>query len=767
MKQRWGLLLIPVLLPAFLAALIFFPQILASTQSSSAPKTLPAAPSNLDFEIDSSGNGLGGWFVTQPQYYIAEIDDQQPQHGRRCLRLEGKPVAPGPFGFGTVMQAIDAGRYRGHRVRYRAAVRTDGQSRAQLWMRVDRMAQNTGFFDNMGDRPITAADWRFYEIVGDVNDDAAVLNFGMMVIGRGKAWLDNVTLDDLGKTMVLSEPPRSLTKRGLQNLVAFGHLFGYVRHFHPSDEAAAADWEELAVSGVRAVESAVSAEDLAQRLQTFFRPVAPTVQVFAKPRQSPLASELNAGNQNDLRVVFWRHAGFGGKSATSVYASERMRKERISGQVPADAPDPAKPYQMDLDGGVSCRVPLALFVDKTGTLPHASQQKPPATLFSYSGNDRATRLADVIIAWNIFQHFYPYFDLVKTDFAAALADALQSAAADTDEIAFLRTLQRLLVHLHDGHAQVFYRAAGEMHAIPLLWGWIENHLVITRVAPQVAADVRPGDSVIEIDGKPAAEVLAQTEALVSGATPQWRRFTAVQRMRLGAKDSEVKLKLQPASGEPKVVFLRRTADALKLEEARPPKVEEVRPSIFYIDLQRITDADFTAVLPKLDQAKGIIFDLRGYPRVSTEVIAHLTDKTVEWARWNIPVISAPDRTGTWEYLKSRWPVQPKQPFLKARRVFLADGRAISYAETYLAIVEAYKLAEIVGEPTAGTNGNINPFDLPGGYRVVWTGMKVLKHDGSPHHGVGIHPTVPVSPTIRGVAAHLDEQLERAIEIASR
>jgi len=73
----------------------------------------------------------------------------------------------------------------------------------------------------------------------------------------------------------------------------------------------------------------------------------------------------------------------------------------------------------------------------------------------------------------------------------------------------------------------------------------------------------------------------------------------------------------------------------------------------------------------------------------------------------------------------------------------------------------------VGEPTAGTNGNINPFMLPGNYNVVWTGMKVLKNDGSQHHGVGIQPTVPVSRTIRGVAERRDEQLERAIALVSQ
>jgi C-terminal processing protease CtpA/Prc len=84
----------------------------------------------------------------------------------------------------------------------------------------------------------------------------------------------------------------------------------------------------------------------------------------------------------------------------------------------------------------------------------------------------------------------------------------------------------------------------------------------------------------------------------------------------------------------------------------------------------------------------------------------------------------------------------------------------------MGIVEAYKLAPIVGEPTAGTNGNVNPFTLPGGYTIRWTGMKVLKHDGSRHHGVGILPTVPVSRTIRGVAEGRDEQLERAAAIVA-
>ena len=82
----------------------------------------------------------------------------------------------------------------------------------------------------------------------------------------------------------------------------------------------------------------------------------------------------------------------------------------------------------------------------------------------------------------------------------------------------------------------------------------------------------------------------------------------------------------------------------------------------------------------------------------------------------------------------------------------------------MGIFEHYKIAEFVGEPTAGTNGNVNFINLPGGFNIMWTGMKVVKQDGSQHHLIGIQPTYPVQRTIKAVKDGRDEYLEKAIEI---
>jgi uncharacterized protein (TIGR03437 family) len=82
----------------------------------------------------------------------------------------------------------------------------------------------------------------------------------------------------------------------------------------------------------------------------------------------------------------------------------------------------------------------------------------------------------------------------------------------------------------------------------------------------------------------------------------------------------------------------------------------------------------------------------------------------------------------------------------------------------MGIVENYKLAEIVGGTTAGTNGNINYIYLPGGFQLGFTGMKVLKNDGSQHHGVGIHATIPATRTRKGIAEGRDEVLAHGVEV---
>ncbi|HEY3242013.1 MAG TPA: S41 family peptidase, partial [Phycisphaerae bacterium] len=737
-----------------------------------------APPANPDFEEGEVGQVPTGWFAPLGARagYRVELVEDSPRSGKRCVRIVSEDQTTAPFG--NVMQSFAAAEYRGQRVRFRAAVKFEGAAadgRAQLWLRVDRPDEQRGFFDNMGDRPITDATWRDYEIMGDVAKDAETINLGCMLIGRGRTWLDAVSFEAIGEVGAGQEPPHPLEGRALENLVAFTRLLGYVRHFHPSDEAAAADWDAFAIAGVRAVESAAGPAELATILQELFAPVAPTIRVFESTEHPAIPDALSPPDGAiDLQITMWKHSGFGGTSPSPIYRSRRARWTNHDGKLPGDWRRPSEPLLAELCGGVSCLVPLALLADDRGTLPHPNTTSrliasPLPAGFTPSGNDRTTRLAAVALCWNVLQHFYPYFDVVATDWRGALREALSRAATDADERAFLATLRRLIAHLHDGHGFVGHGSDDAQFAPAFLWDWIEGRLIVTHVDAAGAGDLRPGDIVRTVNGRPAAQALAEAGELVSAATDQFRRWRALDALLAGPRRSGLTLEIEPCHAgetptEPSAITMLRTAVRGSIKEPRTAKVGEIKPGIWYLDLDRIDDNDFRKALPELEKARGLVFDLRGYPsRLSTVVLAHLIDAPVTCAQWHVPQVSRPDHVDM-QFAFSNWTVAPEKPRLDARTAFITDGRAISYAETYLGIVEHYNLAEIVGGPTAGTNGNVNTIKLPGSYTVAFTGMKVLKHDGAQHHGVGIRPTVPVTRTIKGVAEGRDELLEKAAEV---
>jgi C-terminal processing protease CtpA/Prc len=119
---------------------------------------------------------------------------------------------------------------------------------------------------------------------------------------------------------------------------------------------------------------------------------------------------------------------------------------------------------------------------------------------------------------------------------------------------------------------------------------------------------------------------------------------------------------------------------------------------------------------------------------------------------------------SWGEAKVKLTWKPNKQKLEGKVIFLTNAAAISYSESILGIVECYNFAEIVGMPTAGANGNVNNIVLPSNREIVWTGMEVLKHDGSQHHLIGIQPDVLVKRTIEAVSEGRDEYIEEALRL---
>jgi hypothetical protein len=226
---------------------------------------------NPGFAQGALGSVPPGWFVPPAVAgtgFGAKSVDQNCHTGSRCAMLTGVANPPANS-FGNLMQNLPAASYNRRRIRPAAASRVEGQgTRAQMWLRLDRADNSVAFLENMGTRPVTSAEWKTYDITTTVPEDASRIVIGVMLIGAGNAWVDDFSLEILDEVhQDKTEPARPLTPQGLTNLTAFARLYGYVRFFHPSDQAALTDWENFAIDGVRAVEDASSVSDLQARLE--------------------------------------------------------------------------------------------------------------------------------------------------------------------------------------------------------------------------------------------------------------------------------------------------------------------------------------------------------------------------------------------------------------------------------------------------------------------------------------------------------------------
>jgi erythromycin esterase len=167
-----------------------------------APPVLPA-PRNLDFGEGTAGEAPPGWSlppgIAGVEWEAVTTRDDAYQ-GAQAVVIRRSPEAGYGETVGELQQWVDATPWRGQQVTLSAFVRVEPATPpggAYLWLQV--MAQEPWWmpvaFENMADRPITAPEWRRYEVSVDVPDNAGTINFGFAVVGEAAAWLDGVALE--------------------------------------------------------------------------------------------------------------------------------------------------------------------------------------------------------------------------------------------------------------------------------------------------------------------------------------------------------------------------------------------------------------------------------------------------------------------------------------------------------------------------------------------------------------------------------------------
>lgn len=409
-------------------------------------------------------------------------------------------------------------------------------------------------------------------------------------------------------------------------------------------------------------------------------------------------------------------------------------------------------------------MPVILYGNSEETFPEADSGKLNLLTLAIEGISDSelniencdVKLANDIITWNVFQHFYPNFNVIDVDWNHELTQIIKETYHSKSNSDYFKALCKMVAKLKDGHGVVLNNEI-QRYGLPISVDWIENKIVVTN---SLSGKIQKGDIIIEIDGKSALNELQEQESLISGS-PQLSRFRALNLFSADFSQTDSHLTLIRDGKKLKIVEKRQSLCNIYFNPlynfGSSSGLVNSEDSIYYLNKDTF---DFEKDGVQLEKIKGIIvgplFD-------KSLLLPHLIDTTVWSIPLYVPVTSEPDRENT-IFLEQRNKIEPETPYISSKVVFLTYPFDISFNETLLSIMDYYKLGTFVGDTTAGTNGDRNIITLMGNYSVMWTGLKVLKHDGSQLQLNGFKPKYPVQRTFKAIKEGRDEYFEKAVEI---
>ena len=728
------------------------------TLVSGAGQVKPEKPSErtefqaaLGFEMPPDGNMPGGWGGGPPGTIF--LDDKVVHGGRWAVRIARN--AESPNNFSTVTKSVEMD-FSGATVELRGFLRTEEVSDfAGLWMRED--GESSGLaFDNMQSRRLNGTTaWTAYSISLPVHSEARKLFFGVLLAGTGKAWADDLELLVDGKpieeapkvkrpTTVLERDhqfdggsgiliPGDLEKTQIENLATLGKVWGFLKYHHPKVTAGQVHWDyEL----LRVLPRILSAGDRASAnglLVKWIEGLGPLelCEPCAKLDESDLYSRPDVGWISD-------HLRLGDQLSQWL---ETIYAKRI----------PDQQFYVSQDPNIG----NAVFQHEPG---YESLKVP----------DPGFQLLALFRFWNIVEYWSPYRDVTGEKWDNILTEFIPRIALAKNAESYQRELMALIARAHDGHAN--------------LWNAVQNRPPVGNC--QLAVDVRfirdlpvisglsagpsdgelkIGDVITELDGVAVGKLIESWAPYYGASNNSARLFNIALVLTRGhCGETSIGVRRESQQLNLKVTRVANVGSAQeRLTHDLPGSTFRLlSKDVAYLKLSSVKAAEATHYVEEASGTRGLILDIRNYPSefVVFALGSHLVEANTPFARFTSCDLSNPGAFHWGNPLS----LTPEKPHYAGKIVILADESSLSQAEYTTMAFRAARGAIVVGSPTAGADGNVSPFALPGGVRTMISGIGVFYPDKKPTQRLGVVPNVEIKPTLEGIREGRDEVLEEAL-----
>ena len=529
----------------------------------------------------------------------------------------------------------------------------------------------------------------------------------------------------------------------VERLTALGQVWGFLKYYHPGVAAGTIHWDSVLVDVVPKVKAARTNAEFHATMQTLLD-AAGTV------RPCVDSAAVRAGSEGHCRTVFPDsmriNLDLGWLTSSKVLSADftrqlvRVRDNRHQGS----------------GRYVTFRSTAMFDADTAFRTP------------DYPGE--AQRLLALFRFWNAARYYFPYMYVNGGDWNTVLPEFISRLIAAKDAAEYHLTVLELTTRLNDTHVTTASPViASTLGARSPLFEprTVEGQIVVWRLLPQArAGGLRVGDVITDIDGQSVAQRRRDLTKYIAAGSPVTLERKLVTTM-LRARGDSVTYTIE-RDGKP--LTLRVAMGPVPTSPPQRPTypVAELAKVLAnstngYINLGDINLNQVDSAFAIVKNTTGLVMDVRNYPRGTMYQFAMLFNPDSRpFAKFTRPDSTYPGQVA-WNSPVRAGRATGNAEYYRGRIAILVDERTQSHAEFSVMALQTAPENKVIGSQTAGADGNITRFYLPGGVATLFTGLGVYYPNGKETQRVGIVPDIEVRPTLAGFRAGRDEVLERAIE----
>jgi C-terminal processing protease CtpA/Prc len=583
---------------------------------------------------------------------------------------------------------------------------------------------------------------------------------------------------------------KDLKDRQLRNLKVVNRLYGYVRYFYPNQEFEKykeSDWYKYLIYAIDQTLDSETDIELRKNIERVFNPIVPELSFTSTKDNTYITSQIK-------HFYYWEHQGIGRHlSSEDIYYSKIQKAENISLSLPI--PDSLYLFRLDENFEVYMPIALSKLFDKKDKNWKELEKKRKninikianrgviKTLIDRSKTelilfcDDKVRYADLMIRWNIIQHFYPYYqeDNLESVWEDRLSEALKRAGKITDKFEYYQTINWMMSAINDSHLEtmgnIYFGGAMATYInsyfTNIKLDWCDDDKIYIDIVPDSLRNIMSrGDQLISINDISVKDLIKFKGEYISASTPQAKMDKLVERELLKSfkEDTVYHIECLNKNNDIYTFSIQPTIKNFINYEPKEKDFISEKDNIFYINLTSHNKADtyhnFRNHITELQTAKGIVLDLRGYPNAQLvdSMVIHFSREPILSGNFLRPSFLFPDQKNRILQDKGNdfLPQVVDFEYIGTPLVVLINSKTVSYGETVIDMLKNSSNCILIGMPTNGTNGDMAMNKLP-----ICDFIITAIYDRSGHHGKGIQPDIFVSPTLENIRKGSDIQLETA------